>query len=289
MLPQGMIDQHVKGGFRYDPDLMWYWTSLPHERMGVNAVGFRRSKSMMVQKPEDIIRVIALGDSQVYGGGASVDETFSHYAEEGLGESWEVLNAGISGYRSLNIYRLLRKKMLRFEPDIILVDAMMWDSPRENGDLHESAQLPSMILVEEILWNSRLNYVVQLALRNAGIQMWEDVPWPIHLQEVRKKEGAHRGEGLGNHEQISHWAHSRGILAIFMEYPTKTGRGELSCVARTEELPQPVFATCSVLLESGLEMSELFFDSNHFTPLGARIVGDALAKELPIMFSEWKQ
>ena len=69
MLPQPMIDQHVEGGFRYDRDLMWYWTSLPHERMGVNAVGFRRSKSMMVQKPVNVTRVIALGDSQVYGGG----------------------------------------------------------------------------------------------------------------------------------------------------------------------------------------------------------------------------
>ena len=179
--------------------------------------------------------------------------------------------------------------MLRFEPDIILVDVMMRDSPRENGDLHESPQLPGMLSIQEALWNSRLNYVVQLSLRNAGVRMWEDLPWPIHLQEVRTQEGNFRGEGLGNHEQIAQWARSRGVLPIFMEYPTQTGRGELSCVAQKIDLPQPVFETCKVLQESGLEMSKLFFDSNHLTPLGAQIVGDALAEALPSFLSEWKQ
>ena len=288
MLPQGMIDQHVQGGFRYDPDLMWYWSSLPHERMGVNEFGFRRREGMTKQKPSDVIRVVTLGDSQVYGGGVQEHQTFSYYAEQDLGRSWEVLNGGISGYRSLNIYRLLRKKIVAFEPDIVVVDAMMWDSPQENGDLHEPPKLSGVLWLEELLWNSRVNYLVQMSLRNAGLQLWEDLPWPIHLQDVRETIDSKRGEGLGNHSQIAQWANSRGIMIVFMEYPTKTQKGDLSCVARGEELPKPVFSACRILQDSGMHMTNLFLDSNHLTPLGGKVLGKALAKELPKMYQEWK-
>ena len=289
MLPKGMIEQHVQGGFRYDPDLMWYWSSLPHERMGVNEFGFRRREKMSQKKTNGVMRVVTLGDSQVYGGGVQESQTFSYYAEQHLGASWEVLNGGISGYRSLNIYRLLRKKIIFFEPDIVIVDAMMFDSPRENGDLHEPPQFSGLLLLEEALWNSRLNYLIQMSLRNAGIHMWEDLPWPIHLQEVRTTVTSSRGEGLGNHEQIAQWGKARGIMIVFMEYPTKTQRGELSCVAKKEELPKPVFASCDALLESGMHISDLFFDSNHLTPIGSKVLGNALAKELPNMYAMWKE
>ena len=288
MLPQGMIDQHVQGGFRYDPDLMWYWSSLPHEGMGVNEFGFRRREGMTQKKPSNVIRVITLGDSQVYGGGVEEHQTFSFYSEQSLGTSWEVLNAGISGYRSLNIYRLLRKKIVSFEPDIIVVDAMMWDSPRENGELHEPPTLSGILWLEEALWNSRLNYLVQMSLRNAGLKIWEDLPWPIHLQDVRETTDSKRGEGLGNHTQIAQWANSRGIMIVFMEYPTKTQKGDLLCVARKEELPKPVFSACSVLQDSGMHMTNLFLDSNHLTPLGGQVLGKAMAKELPKMYQEWR-
>lgn len=289
MLPKGMIEQHVEGGFRYDPDLMWYWNSLPHERMGVNEFGFRRREVMQQEKSIEMTRVVVLGDSQVYGGGVREDQTFSYYAEQSLGHSWEVLNAGISGYRSLNIYRLLRKKIVSFDPDIVIVDVMMSDSPRENGDLHEPPQLSGSLWFEEALWNSRLNYLIQMNLRSSGIHIWEDLPWPIHLQEVRTTVASKRGEGLGNHEQIAQWVQARNIMIVFMEYPTKTQRGELSCVAKKEELPQPVFAACDVLIDSGMHMSDLFIDSNHLTPLGGKVLGQALAKELPSMYHAWKQ
>ncbi|MAA79157.1 MAG: hypothetical protein CL916_07835 [Deltaproteobacteria bacterium] len=288
MLPQKMIDQHVQGGFRYDPDLMWYWSSLPHKRMGVNEFGFRRRKPMVQKIPPDVIRVITLGDSQVYGGGVQENQTFSYYAEQILGNSWEVLNGGISGYRSLNIYRLLRKKIVSFDPDIVVVDAMMWDSPQENGDLHEPPKLSGTLWMEEVLWNSRLNYLIQMSVRSAGIQIWEDLPWPIHLQDVRVSSDSKRGEGLGNHSQIAQWAKSRGIMIVFMEYPTKTQKGDLSCLAREEELPKPVFSACTILQDSGMHMNNLFLDSNHLTPLGGKVLGQALAKELPKMYQEWR-
>ena len=285
-LPRTMIEQHASSGegFVYDRDLMWYW-KLPNKGAGINPFGFRRSEAMTEKKPKDTIRVIALGDSQTYGGGVGIQESFSFYAEESLGENWEVLNAGISGYRSLNIFRLLRKKMLRFDPDIIVLDTMLFDSPAETGALHETSEISGFLWLREMLWNSRINYVVQLSLRRAGFGVWEDLPWPIQLHQVRENKNK-TGEGHGNHVQIARWAKERGILAVFMEYPTQKRNGELECLSSVQDLPNPGFRTCTIIDEIGIVPRELFIDTNHFTPLGARVVGEALAEELPIL---WKQ
>ena len=283
-LPQHMIDQHSARGFIYDPDLMWYWDKLPNQGGGINAVGFRRNKSMTVQKPDNVVRVITFGDSQAYGGGVKTEETFSYYAEEALGEGWEVLNAGVSGYRSLNIFRLLRKKMLRFEPDIIVIDSMVADSPAETGALRGEVELSGMLWLREAMWNSRVNYVFQVGMRRAGIGIWEDLPWPIQLHQVRKNQTGRERLGSGNHQQIARWAKERGIMVVFMEYATQRKNGTLDCISRSAELPSLAFKTCTVLEDSGYKGSDLFIDTNHFKPLGAKIVGEALAKELPKMW-----
>ena len=285
-LPSTMIEQHASSGerFVYDRDLMWYW-KLPNEGAGINSFGFRRAEPMTEKKPKGTIRVIALGDSQTYGGGVRIQESFSFYAEEALGEKWEVLNAGISGYRSLNIFRLLRKKILRFDPDIIVIDTMLFDSPAETGALHETSEVSGFLWFRELLWNSRINYVVQLSLRRFGLGVWEDLPWPIQLHQVR--QAPHKtGEGHGNHVQIARWAKDRGILAVFMEYPTQKRNGELECLSSVQDLPKPGFRTCTMIDEIGIVPRDLFIDTNHFTPLRARVVGEALAKELPIL---WEQ
>ena len=105
---------------------------------------------MSKKKPSNVKRVIVFGDSQTYGGGAPYNQTFSYFAEEHLGEEWEILNAGISGYRTLNIFRLIRQKMLDFEPDIFIVNAMLYDSPAENGQLHNETQIDDTNVVSRM-------------------------------------------------------------------------------------------------------------------------------------------
>ena len=49
-MPQQMIDQHTRIGFRYDRDLMWYWKELPSSNEVLNEYGFRRKKEMTKEK-----------------------------------------------------------------------------------------------------------------------------------------------------------------------------------------------------------------------------------------------
>lgn len=277
-MPQQMIDQHTRIGFRYDRDLMWYWKELPSSNEVLNEYGFRRKKEMTQQKPPHVKRVIVFGDSQTYGGGVDYNETFSYYAEQHLGENWEVLNAGISGYRSLQIFRLMRQKMMEFQPDIFVVNCMLYDSPAEDGQLHQEIHTQDKKMqIREWLWNSRLNYVFQLSMRKMGFGVWEDLPWPIHLHKVREMDPQRGTRDLGNHQQISDWSRQRGVQTIFMEYASRDIKeNTLRCQSTANKLPKPVFPTCQMLQQSDYNLKDIFIDSNHLTPQGAEIIGTAL-------------
>ena len=65
-----------------------------------------------------------------------------------------------------------------------------------------------------------------------------------------------------------------------MEYPSRTYKGELDCLSSAELLPKPSFRTCAYLEDVGIVPTELFLDTNHFSPLGAKVVGEGLARYL---------
>lgn len=280
------IEEHLGQGYRYDPDLYWYWATLPDSGAQVNAFGFRRVEPMQAPKPEGVTRVITLGDSQTFGGGVMAEDTYTTYAQASLGPAWEVLNAGISGYRSLNVYRLLRLRLAAFEPDVLVVDCMPKDSPREDGPL--VARPLGGGRLDEMLWNSRLYYFSQLLLRIAHLRPWETLPWPLQLHEVREKlidpkQGDLRqSPDMGNHDLIGRWAEERGISAVFMRYPYNHDGVKVGCHAWEGSDPEgfPIFDACAVLSASGHPADALFFDKNHLRPLGNQIVGQALAEML---------
>ena len=57
-MPQQVIEQHTRIGFKYDRDLMWYWEKVPSQDQSINEFGFRRDKVMSKKKPAGIKRVI---------------------------------------------------------------------------------------------------------------------------------------------------------------------------------------------------------------------------------------
>lgn len=269
------VEAHASAGFVYHPDLGWYWKNLPSPGSQVNEYGFRRVEPMTPGRPAGKHRMIVFGDSQVYGAGGPAEESFPVVAEANV-EGWEVLNAGISGFRSLHIYRLLRLKMEPYEPDYILLDAMHHDSAREDGPLVARPE-GATSRVQEVLWKSHLYMMGHVLLRIAGVRPWETLPWPVQLPVVREKLGE-GGTLQGNWDLIAAWADARGIKTVFMAYPYSPG-GAYACHTRFDELPQgyPVFDACKALRTSGRPASEMFRDHNHLTAEGNRTVGEALA------------
>jgi hypothetical protein len=289
-MPEDQVRTHLSSkAFVHDPDLFWYWAALPSPGNEVNGYGFRRTRPMALTPAPGTIRTVTLGDSQVFGGGVRAQEAFSHVAEERLGPSWEVLNAGVSGYRSLHVYRLLRLKVLPHRPRYVVVDCMSHDSPREDGPL---APRPRRALsFEEALWNSRLYYLGQLGVRIAGWAPWETLPWPLQLPELRGRARSSpdpRDHGrLGNGDLIARWARAHGIEPLFMRY-AYVQDGAIHCQDDGRSMPYGYahFDTCGALRASGHPPMALFLDRNHLSPLGHGVVGEALAAKLREMRGE---
>lgn len=280
-LPEGMIEQHVTAaGFRHDPDLYWTWGMLPSPAMQINQFGFRRTEPMTLEKPEGTLRVVTFGDSQTLGAGVGPDQTYSAFAEQSLGEGWEVLNAGISGYRSLNVYRKLQLDILQYQPDAVVIDCFPFDSPRDDGPLVQkerfgTARQRRHAAIRGLLWNSRLFRAVELAVFDLRPDKprWLDQPDP----ELG------RGDlGYGNHAEIATWGLKHGVTVLFMEYPVSNERWQHSCMTQPGELPEgvPVVPACQAMAESGVPAREMFQDRNHMTEQGNRLVGEVLAESL---------
>lgn len=88
-------------------------------------------------KPAGVIRILVLGDSFTYGGGARAEDTYPKRLEARLnarsdGRRWEVVNAGISGYGTFHEARFLREEGWSYQPDVLILQVFLDNDLAEN-------------------------------------------------------------------------------------------------------------------------------------------------------------
>lgn len=121
--PLAPVDPTVFGA--YDKDPLLFWKLRPSSTNNVNARRYR-GKIVPYVKPQDTLRILVIGDSCAYG--AFVDDerdTYAHILEDKLNakssKRFEVINAGVPGYSSLQGLRYLKTELLKYQPDCIIV------------------------------------------------------------------------------------------------------------------------------------------------------------------------
>ena len=108
-----------------DPVLDWRLTpNYSDVKAGIyiNSLGFR-GREFKKEKEAGIFRIIALGDSCTFGVG-SQGTTYPEILEKELNNSvnkYEVINAGVPGYTSSQVFLYLQRDLLSYKPDLILV------------------------------------------------------------------------------------------------------------------------------------------------------------------------
>lgn len=105
-----------------------------HHRVQLNSLGFRSPE--VGEKVEGELRVLAVGDSLLYGQGVADDETIAHYMQGLLEERHperevNVINAGHRAYDTRQELGVVREYGAQLQPDVVLV-FWFWN------DLHES-------------------------------------------------------------------------------------------------------------------------------------------------------
>lgn len=93
-----------------------------HE-FSTNSQGFRGTAEYSVTKPQEVYRVLVLGDSTTLGHGVGDRDTFSFLLQENLKRTMrsEVINMGVSGFGTGEELIQLRKVGLQYAPDLVIL------------------------------------------------------------------------------------------------------------------------------------------------------------------------
>ena len=139
----GNSPSEVMGAITLDPVFHHVWTpnhtevcrarTLPYERR-VNSRGWVEDYEISKAKPIGTYRIFYVGDSNTEGvvpaGERMVDIVERRLKEiyASLGIRMEVVNAGVSSYSPLLYYLAIREKILKFSPDLVVVNVDMTDA-----------------------------------------------------------------------------------------------------------------------------------------------------------------
>ncbi|MDP8254265.1 MAG: GDSL-type esterase/lipase family protein [Candidatus Alcyoniella australis] len=234
-----------------DPVTGWAFDELGHFR-------WRDDYEFTRDKPFFNYRIIAVGDSVTYGVQVGDHQTFSAFLERFLNERqsgfhFEVLNAGVPGFNTLQILRFLQNELLAWDPDMVLLYANPGDS--ELGTLEPVVQPPGMVgVVQRLLWHSRLYYLLQ------------HMVVPIRERLAQPETG---NAQLNNIDLIYETCRRQGVDLMLVSYVLhENGELRVEPYPAGWHVPAPMVDGLSVLQQSGYDPGELFFDDVHMFPLG---------------------
>ena len=110
--------------WEYRPNAVFYDSSLKY-KIQTNSYGFRDGEYELTRKEKYLVRVAFIGDSITLGLKVSEESTFVRRFEKLARDAypgWKIqaMNFGIDGYQVIQIYELLRTKVLRFLPDKVV-------------------------------------------------------------------------------------------------------------------------------------------------------------------------
>lgn len=119
------IEPMGRDGFRQRPNAAFHYPG--GAVITANAQGFR-GPVVAVPKPPGTLRVVLVGGSATYGWGVNDDHTIDTYLRQRLANRFpasrvEVVNLAFDGYDSYQISERVRVDGVRFQPDIIIVNA----------------------------------------------------------------------------------------------------------------------------------------------------------------------
>jgi len=87
----------------------------------INSKGIRDEEHEYA-KGGGIFRILVLGDSMTWGFGVEAEERYTDVLEDMLGNNFETINMGTSGYGTDQEYLLLKEDGIKYNPDLVIFD-----------------------------------------------------------------------------------------------------------------------------------------------------------------------
>ena len=253
-----------------------------------------RNPEVPVERGPNDFRLLALGDSVTFGWGVLYEEAYPTLLAELLREARPgreifVLNASCSGYSTHQGLEMLKRRGLKYRPDVVTIwlgwnDSVVWDGMTD-------AEHARLFAREHFLTSSFTYKVLSYALRRRG---HEDV------RKERKETDAKRPRmpptdyqarlremvELARGNEISPGRGARIVLiqGCYRDQVRSARRNQgrfeadehqKAMAEVAEQLDVPMLSVCDALYQAGVRKKD-FLDWGHLDPKGLRVVADAL-------------
>jgi hypothetical protein len=150
-----------------DPILMWEYrhnaessgaeSGVLHKKIKTNRYGFRDKDNVLMDKPLGTYRFSFIGDSVTLGFKVDIENVFTnkfatYAANQHPNLKIESLNHGIDGYNTLQIFELLKTKVLNFQPDDVVYVMCLndFDFDESSGAKSRYFRKPGSFLLEKV-------------------------------------------------------------------------------------------------------------------------------------------
>lgn len=139
--------------------------AFPDSVVKTNSLGLRNNE-IAEKKPQNMKRIVFLGDSFTMGLGVGETQAFPRLVEQSLNTKEntmiiQTINAGINGVGPLYEYVYLKKAAIKFQPDVVVVGFVPWkDVPWDVHDLEfvsrtDADGLPDAVGSKKVYVDSR--------------------------------------------------------------------------------------------------------------------------------------
>jgi sulfatase modifying factor 1 len=299
-----------------NPYLLWEHSPGARQEQGVtvhiNSLGLRGPEPA-IPKPPGLRRILATGDSSVYGFGVPLEDSFVAVAAAAMASPEapvEGIPAALPGYSTLQTLNLLGMRALRLEPDLVVV-ANLWSD-------HASARVEDAALLDRYQrFDAGLAGSLDRALRRTALYRllsWElgvrrgaqaraRMDWtpepPSSTQQGRRVPVEDYRHNLA---AIARLVGERGAELAYLVLPHPADlRGQpeeregyhpyrQAMRAEAARLGAPIVEGGQVFAAAshgaGPEIEDLFLDNIHPSAAGHRLLGRALADALGVAAPE---
>lgn len=147
--PSGLYIPDATKGERFTPNFRGYFLNPPYDGIpiNINDHGLRDTEHQY-KKPDEVFRILGLGDSVTFGSGIFLEETYLYQLEQLLqqgGVTAEVIKSGVNSYKFDQEYTYYIEDGYKYSPDVVIVGFLDKDiipvPDKEVADLFEKAKI----------------------------------------------------------------------------------------------------------------------------------------------------
>lgn len=249
----------------------------------VNEQGFR-GKVISIPKPKGVFRIFVIGDSCAFGNALKHTQAYPFYLEGLLNQpgnkvTYEVVNAGVPGYSSLQGLRHLERDILPYQPDLVIASFGWNDTWPAVFYTDKEQKSPSYL--SSAIYRTLQHSLVFVYLENiisVGMAKMR-ISYANNNEKSEQRSRVPEDDFVENLNAIVTLGIKKHFKVVFLNQPARqlvTHHYDALIRKVSAELNVAFLDLLPSFCFSGHSVDEFFLDQNHYSPLGNQIIAQRI-------------